>query len=81
MTIIQVKVKPNSKHQSIQKAADGHWMIHLKSTPIQGKANQELIKMLAQQFNIPKSEVKIKSGLSSKHKLIELPNSCILSEP
>ncbi|MDY7020474.1 MAG: DUF167 domain-containing protein [Cyanobacteriota bacterium] len=81
MTIIQVKVKPNSKQQSIQKVADGHWMIHLKSPPVEGKANQELIKILAKQFNISKSEVKIKSGLSSKHKLIELPDSCILSEP
>ncbi|MEL7035589.1 MAG: DUF167 domain-containing protein [Cyanobacteria bacterium J06592_8] len=80
MIIIQVKVKPNSKQQSIQKQADGHFMIHLKSPPLDGKANQELIKLLAQKFKIPKSEVRIKSGLSSKNKLIELPDSCIIGE-
>lgn len=80
MVILQVKVKPNSKLQSMVKDQEGTYIIHLKSPPVDGKANQELIKVLAKQFNIPKSQVTIKSGLSSKNKLIELPDSCIISE-
>ncbi len=80
MAVIQVQVKPNSKQQSMLKDEEGTYIIHLKSPPVDGKANQELIKVLAKQFNIPKSQVTIKSGLSSKNKLIELPDSCIISE-
>ena len=74
MTILKVKVKPNSKHQLIQAESDGSFTIHLKSPPVEGKANQELIKLLSKQFKVPKSQISIKSGLSSRHKLVEIPD-------
>lgn len=68
----QVKVKPNSKQQNIQEEADGSLTVHLKSPPVDGKANEELIKLLAEKFNVSKSQITIKSGLSSKTKLVEI---------
>jgi hypothetical protein len=69
---IQVKVKPNSKQQKIEEFADGSLTIRLQSPPVDGKANQELIVLLAKQFKVPKSHIQIKSGLSSKNKLVEI---------
>lgn len=69
---IQVKVKPNSKQQKIEELEDGNLIIRLKSLPIDGKANQELIKLLAKKYQVSKSQITIKSGLSSKNKLIEI---------
>lgn len=69
---IVVKVKPNSRQQKIEELEDGSWIVHLKSPPIDGKANQELIKLLANKFQVHKSQVSIKSGLSSQHKIIEI---------
>lgn len=69
---IQVKVKPNSKQQKIEELADGSLIVRLKSSPINGKANQELIKILAKNYQVTKSHVTIESGLSSKNKLIEI---------
>lgn len=74
MTILKVKVKPNSKQQLIQEESDGSLTIHLKSPPVEGKANQELIKLLSKQFKVSKSKILIKSGVSSRHKLVELPD-------
>mgnify|MGYP003862065763 CR=1 FL=1 len=68
----QVKVKPNSKQQKIEEAPDGSLTVHLKSPPVDGKANEELIKLLAEKFDVPKSKISIKSGLSSKNKLVEI---------
>ncbi|HEY9873033.1 MAG TPA: DUF167 domain-containing protein [Candidatus Obscuribacterales bacterium] len=68
----QLKVKPNSKQQNIHEAADGSLTVHLKSPPVDGKANEELISLLAKKFDVPKSQVTIKSGLSSKNKLVEI---------
>ena len=70
--IIQVKVKPNSKQQKIEEDADGSFIIRLKSPPIDGKANKELVELLAKKFHISRSQITIKSGLSSKNKLIEI---------
>lgn len=76
MKILSVKVKPNAKQQHIQTAEDGSLVVHLKSPPVDGKANAELIELLAKEFNVSKSRIQIKSGLSSKLKRIEidLPN-------
>lgn len=71
-----VKVKPNSKRQSIEEQTDGSLTVHLKSPPVDGKANQELIKLLAEKFDVPKSKIRIKSGFSSRQKLIEIDTDC-----
>lgn len=68
----QVKVKPNSKKQVIDESADGSLTVYLKSPPVDGKANQELIELLAEKFEVPKSQIRIKSGLSSRTKLVEI---------
>ena len=68
----QVKVKPNSKRQSIEEQPDGSLTVHLKSPPVDGKANEELIALLAERFKVSKSKISIKSGLASKNKLIEI---------
>lgn len=69
--ILAIKVKPNSKQQKIEKKED-NWYIYLKSPPVDGKANKELIKLLADYFHVKKSDVKIKSGLSNSRKIIEI---------
>ncbi len=68
----RVKVKPNSKSPKIIEAEDGSLIVHLKSPPIDGKANEELIKVLADKYDIPKSYITIKSGLTSRQKLVEI---------
>jgi uncharacterized protein len=69
---IQVKVKPNSREQSIIEETDGSLTILLKSPPVEGKANDELIKLLAKKYQVPKSKIVIQLGASSKIKLINI---------
>jgi uncharacterized protein len=68
----KIKVKPNSRVPKIIQEEDGSLTIHLKSPPADGKANEELIKVLADKFDVPKSYIKIKSGLSSRQKIVEI---------
>lgn len=67
---LRVTVKPNSKKQKIEEVADGSLIVRLKSPPVDGKANQELIGLLAEKFNVAKSKIQIKSGLSSRKKVL-----------
>ncbi|MEL6461005.1 MAG: DUF167 domain-containing protein [Cyanobacteria bacterium J06621_15] len=69
---INVKVKPNSKQQKIIEEENGTLTIRLKSPPVDGKANEELIKILSKKYSVPKSYIRIKSGISSRQKLIEI---------
>lgn len=43
MKTIQVKVKPHARASSFEAVDDGSWLAQLKSPPVEGKANEELI--------------------------------------
>ena len=70
--IIQLKVKPNSRASRLEQQEDGTWLAQLKSPPVDGKANEELIALVAKHFKRPKSEVSIKSGASTRVKLVQI---------
>ncbi len=70
--ILQVRVKPRSKVSELSQVADGTWVAKLKAPPVDGRANDELITLVAEKFNCPKSSVTIKSGVASRIKLVEV---------
>jgi uncharacterized protein (TIGR00251 family) len=72
MATLQVKVKPNARVSVLQQAADGTWLAQLKSPPVDGKANEELIALVARQFGCRKAAVSIKSGASGRMKLVKI---------
>jgi uncharacterized protein (TIGR00251 family) len=72
MATLQVKVKPNARVSVLQQAVDGTWLAQLKSPPVDGKANEELIALVARQFGCRKAAVSIKSGASGRMKLVKI---------
>jgi uncharacterized protein len=70
--IIQIKVKPNSRASLLEQKEDGTWLAQIKSPPVDGKANEELLALVAKHFKCRKSDVSIKSGGSSRTKLIQI---------
>jgi len=70
MAVIQVKAKPNARSSSLVETSPGVWQAQLKSPPVDGKANKELIALVAEHFGCPKSAVTIKSGGSSRTKRV-----------
>jgi uncharacterized protein (TIGR00251 family) len=72
MKKITVEVKPNSKEVVVEKISDLVYKVRLSATPVDGQANDQLIKVLSKYFNISKSQVEIKSGKTSRTKVIIL---------
>ncbi|PZV02654.1 MAG: hypothetical protein DCF32_14835 [Leptolyngbya sp.] len=72
MTVLTVRVKPNARQQKAICLNDGSWLLHLKAPPQEGRANQELIALLAQALGVPKAQVHIKSGHSARVKRVEI---------
>lgn len=70
--LISVKVKPQSRVSELTPVGDGTWLAQLKSPPVDGKANAELIALVARQFGCAKAAVSIKSGAGARLKLVKL---------
>lgn len=69
---IQIKVKPNARASLLEQKQDGTWLAQIKSPPVDGKANDELIALVAKHFGCRKSGVSIKSGGSGRTKLVQI---------
>ena len=70
--ILQVKVKPKARTSSLVQVTDGTWLARLKSPPVDGKANEELVALVAEHFHCSKAAVAIKSGASGRTKLVKV---------
>jgi uncharacterized protein (TIGR00251 family) len=75
MTILQIKVKLHARKSSLQLSSDGTWLAWLQSPPIDGKANAELIRLIAERFKITRAQVSIQSGTTGRLKRVRIENS------
>ncbi len=72
MRSLHVQVKPNARESSLTARDDGTWLAKLKSPPIDGKANAELIALVAATFGVPKSRVSSARGAGSRLKRVDI---------
>lgn len=70
--MIQVKVRPRARVSLLEETSPGVWLARLKSPPVDGKANDELIALVADHFACRKAAVSIKSGASGRMKLVRI---------
>jgi hypothetical protein len=65
-----VRVTPNSSSNHISLESDGKLAVKLTSPPVEGKANKDLVKLIAKKLGIPQSDVSIKRGEHSRNKVL-----------
>ena len=70
--MLQIKVKPNSRTSLLEQREDGTWLAQIKSPPVEGKANEELLTLVAKHFDCRKADVSIKTGASGRVKLVRI---------
>lgn len=70
---LRIKVRPKSSKNEVTEILDDETIkIRIKAVPENGKANEELIKFLAKELDIQKSQISIISGKSEPLKLIKI---------
>lgn len=69
--ILNVKVKPNSKEEKIEKIGEGEYLISVKEPAEDNKANIRVINLLSKALNISYKNIKIKNP-TSRNKIIEV---------
>jgi uncharacterized protein (TIGR00251 family) len=69
---IEVKVQPRSSRNQIAGEHDGALKVKLTAPPVEGEANQALIKFLARSLKISRKNVVLIRGETARNKLIEI---------
>lgn len=69
---LSIQVKPNSKKPGIEKNTETDWIVRVREPATEGKANEAVVKMIAEELDIPKSRVSISHGHNSKKKLVDV---------
>jgi uncharacterized protein (TIGR00251 family) len=72
MRTLRLKVKPGSREEGLTALEDGSWLARVKAPPVDGKANDAVIALIAKHFGLRKAQVSIKSGASGRMKLVQL---------
>lgn len=69
---LAVQISPNAKRSEVIGILDDVLKIRLQAQPIEGKANEALVRFIAESLDVPKSAVVITHGLTNKRKLLEV---------
>jgi hypothetical protein len=67
-----IKVKTRSKKPGVEKLDEGNFVVRVGVAPIEGKANEAVIKALAENLKIAGWRIKILSGSTSSNKVVEI---------
>ena len=71
-TVLNVRAVPRSSKAGIDGVVGDALKVRVRSAPVDGKANKELIEVLSDAFGLPKSAIVFKSGESAKTKRLLL---------
>ena len=72
MITFTVRVQPRASQTAIVGELDGALRLRLAAPPVDGAANEELIRWLAKFFDVPRAAIEILSGATAKQKLIRI---------
>lgn len=69
---IVVHIRPGAREAKIEKMEEGRYRVWVKARPEKGRANAEMIEVLAEHFGVAKSTIAIVIGKTAREKLIEV---------
>ena len=73
--VLKVKAFPKSQRNRIDGVRAGELVVRVRAPAARGQANKELVKFLAKTLDVPKAEMRIVAGETSRHKTLHLPAS------
>ncbi len=67
-----VRVRTRASKSGVAGELDGAIKIRLAAPPVDGEANEELVRFLAKLFRVPRQQIALISGQKSKNKLVRV---------
>lgn len=68
----RVRVVPRASRTEIAGELDGALKVRVSAPPVDGAANDELVRFLAKTLGVPRSDVTIAAGSASKSKVVRI---------
>ena len=78
---IYVTAKPKKKKEFVEQTDATHYTVSVKEPAQKGQANHAIVLSLSKYFNVPRSQIILVSGKTSKHKIFRVPNHLVDFEP
>ena len=75
--MLTLHVQPGAKQTSVAGLHGEALKIRLAAPPVEGKANEALLKFIADFFKVPLRNVTLKQGDQSRHKRVEVCGSTV----
>jgi uncharacterized protein (TIGR00251 family) len=72
MARVTVKVHPRAKRSAITGRLGDAWKLDLAAPPVDGKANAECVRFLAELAGVPRGNVRILTGETGRMKVVEI---------
>jgi uncharacterized protein (TIGR00251 family) len=69
---ITIRVKPNARKNDVKQIDAGNYIVSVTAPPVEGKANEKVIEVLAEYFGKPKRCFTILRGETGKNKVVEI---------
>jgi len=69
---VEVRVVPRSPRAAIDGVRDGRVVVRVNAPPIDGAANAAVIAALAVALGVPKRDIHIAAGATSRNKSVEI---------
>lgn len=74
-TSLILHIQPGAKRSEVAGLHGGALKIRLAAPPVEGRANEALLKFIAERFDIPMRQVELKQGGQSRHKVVVITGS------
>jgi hypothetical protein len=74
---LTLHVQPGAKHSGIAGLHGEALKLRLAAPPVEGRANDALLKFIAELFGVPLRQVELRQGGQSRHKVVAVSGSAI----
>lgn len=78
--ILVLHAQPGAKRTEVAGLHGDALKIRLAAPPIEGRANEALLRFIAEHFKVPLRNVELKQGGQSRHKRIAVSGSSVAPE-
>jgi len=77
---LTLHVQPGARHSELAGLHGDALKVRLAAPPIDGRANDALLKFIAELFAVPQRQVELKQGAQSRHKVVAISGSKVVPE-
>lgn len=70
--MLKIRLQPRASRSALVGAENGRLRIRVRAAPVENAANKQMIAMLAKEFGVAKSRVRLLAGVAARDKRVAI---------